>query len=149
MDEKLVFWECLCELEVFFASGGVQDPLRASFEGSFELFRESVVSLRIPCSVSYYWDDLSRLVVKSMRQMLVEGDKVRNIDVAVVLFGEHILSYLIPRSRSENLSRRRFRSRLTGICRHSRGGIRARNRQALSESSYCSRLRHSHSRQTS
>ena len=63
----------------------------------------SRVNMHSVCSVSYYGNDICRLVVQAMRQMLVEGDKMRNVDVAVVLFREHILSYLVTVVKSENL----------------------------------------------
>lgn len=37
MDQELVFGKSLCEIEVFFASGGVEDALCACFERGFEL----------------------------------------------------------------------------------------------------------------
>lgn len=49
--------------------------------------------LRAHCS--YYRYYLSRLIVQAMREVLVECDEMRDVYVAVVLFGEHIFAYLI------------------------------------------------------
>jgi hypothetical protein len=38
-----------------------------------------------------------------MRQLFVVGDKMRNVNIAVVLFNKNIFSYLISAGRSVNL----------------------------------------------
>ena len=43
-----------------------------------------------------------------MRQMLVKCDQMRNVDVAVILLREHIFSYLIAVTESEDLFSRIF-----------------------------------------
>lgn len=44
---------------------------------------------------SYYWDDVGRFVVQSVRQVLIEGNEMCNVDVAVVLLRQDIFPDLI------------------------------------------------------
>jgi hypothetical protein len=55
----------------------------------------SIAATLCPCVCSYYRDDLGRLVVQPMGQVLVEGDEVRNVDVAEVLPRQHVLADLV------------------------------------------------------
>lgn len=60
--------------------------------------RELHISL---CAISYNRNDVCRLIVQSMGQMLVVCDEMCNVDVAIVLFREYILSYLVTATLSE------------------------------------------------
>ena len=44
---------------------------------------------------SYNWNDLSGLACQSMRQLLVVRNEVRDIDIAIVLLYQNILSDLV------------------------------------------------------
>ena len=88
VDEELVFGEGFGEVEVGDGARGVEDALGAVFERRFEL--DSTLATDTPYSWTmvqlYYWYDLGRLVVHALGEVLVEGDEVGDIDVAVVLF---------------------------------------------------------------
>lgn len=85
VDEELVLRQGLGEFEVFFAAGGVEDLLGACLERCFELksrqLRKS--GKRLHSSYDRYY--VCRLIVQSVCQLLVEGDEVGDVDVAVVL----------------------------------------------------------------
>ena len=87
--------ERLGKSQVVFAAGGVEDALCAGFERCFELTLTLAHHLCGEVDVTDYRYDFGRLVVESMRQVLVEGDEMRNVNVAVVLLGQDILPYLI------------------------------------------------------
>ena len=50
--------------------------------------------------IPHDWYYVCRLVVESVCKLLVECDEVGDVDVAVVLLGQYVLSYLISVSPS-------------------------------------------------
>jgi len=92
-----VVWERFGGFEVGGAAGRVEDLLGALLERAFELYVQvSILSsgvCREKCPYDRY--DIRWLIVQSLRQVLVVCDQVRNVDVAVVLLRQHVLSDLI------------------------------------------------------
>ena len=96
MNKELVFRESLREVEIFLAARRVEDALCALLERRFELENvRSVFLEHLSRRVAYYWYDICWLVVQAVRQLLVECDQVGNVNVAVVLFRQDILAYLV------------------------------------------------------
>ena len=76
----MVLWECVGQVEVLLASNWWFVRVMLLYFGKI---------------AAYCWDNLGRLIVQSMRQMLVESDEVCDVDVAVVLFRQHIFADLV------------------------------------------------------
>jgi hypothetical protein len=72
---------------------GVDNSMGAFLQRSFEL--DSISRSFLGYRTAYEWNDLCRFSDESVCKLLIEGDKVSNIDVAIVLFQENILADLV------------------------------------------------------
>lgn len=89
MKKQLMFWKD----DVF--RRGIDDTLGALFQCGFELLIRLEYVIEPTPGATYEGNDLRRLRNKSVCQLFVEGNEMPNVDIAVILFQENILSDLV------------------------------------------------------
>lgn len=100
MDQQLVLGEGFGGFKVFYIARRVEDALCAYLECRFKLVNDQHAMIYSPSLCSYQRNNVCGLIAETMSQLFIILYQMRNIDVAIVLFRQHVLPYLVSASLS-------------------------------------------------